>query len=299
MPASNTGHEGQRFEVNRAVIMADIVGSTALYEQLGDLRARELVSQGLEMMELTVTSHAGRLIKSLGDGILACFEGPEATTAALAISERIGALLLEARVGVHFGSVIEDGGDLFGDTVNTAARLASAARPSEVLVSRQVWDQLPADIRDLGRFISPISVKGKRDPVEVFSILTNENESFQTIGIGADSEQPVLGAGSIELAFRGQSWLLEGPGSLLIGRGCECDVVVDYEQTSRTHLQVSYRAPVFMLTDSSTNGTTVVHDSGAPVLIHRRDTVLFGKGWIYPGSIPGRPDSPAIEYQID
>ena len=142
-------------------------------------------------------------------------------------------------------------------------------------------------------------MKGKREPVEVFSILAQSEDCPPTfVDSSGDLSQENTPSTSLELSFGGERLTLEGPGDLLIGRGEECDLRVEHTQASRTHARIFYRAPVFMLEDSSSNGTTVVQDSGARVLIHRRGTVLFGCGKIYPGSTPGAADALAIEYQV-
>lgn len=290
--------QGGQIETPLSVLMADIVNSTSLYEDLGDLRARELVGSGMEVMSATIERHGGRLIKSLGDGILACFEDSAAATAALEISEQVSSLTLEVRVGVHYGSVIDDGVDIFGDTVNTTARLASAARPSEVLFSKQVWDQIPAKIRERGRSIPSITVKGKREPVEVFSIITDCGEYATTLVDDHKARHRNAPSTSLELTLEGKQLRLEGEGNLLIGRGQECDLRIEHDKTSRTHARIFYRAPAFVLEDSSTNGTTVVQDSGAKALIHRRKTVLIGRGKIYAGATPGTANAQPIGYRV-
>lgn len=291
--------QGGRIDAPRSVLMADIVNSTLMYERLGDLRARELVGSGMEAMVSAVSEHGGRLVKSMGDGILACFEGAGATPAGLEICRRVSNLILEARVGVHHGTVIDDDdGDIFGDTVNTAARLASAARPCEVLISKQVWEQLPDNVRELCRSIPPIGVKGKAKPVEVYSIFTQAEDCGQTMLQEPVSRQQSMEASNLELRLGEVRLVLDGPGSYVIGRGQECDIRVDNERTSRAHAKVFLRGSAFMLEDSSTNGTTVLPDSGAAVRIHRRDTALFGRGKIYLGSKPGSPGAMAVEYYV-
>jgi hypothetical protein len=167
-----------------------------------------------------------------------------------------------------------------------------------VLLSRPVWIRLPDEIRERAHSLHSIGVKGKREPVEVFSILKSSGEFCATLLDASGDAQQEAPCSCIELRLGEECLRLEGPGSLLVGRGPDCDLRVEHEQTSRTHLRVFYRAPAFMLEDTSSNGTTVVQESGAPVLIHRRETVLFGSGRIYPGSIPGSPGAVAIEYLV-
>jgi adenylate cyclase len=278
--------------------MADIVSSTALYERLGDARARELVAKGLRAMSDTVIEHGGRTVKSLGDGILACFEGPAAADAALDMCSRLAAQFLEVRVGLHSGHVIDDDqGDIFGDTVNTAARLASVARPSEVLLSKAIWDQASASIRAQGRPLSPIRVKGKAEPVEIYSILTECSEVGETL-IQDPGELQGDAPSALILILDGLTYTLTSTGEFVVGRGKECSLHVDHHQASRRHARLFYRAPHFVLEDSSSNGTTVVQRGGGRLLLRRKEIVLLGEGYIYPGSTPDTDDNCCIEFSV-
>ena len=154
------------------------------------------------------------------------------------MSERISSLTLEIRVGVHYGLVIEDGSDIFGDTVNTAARLASAARPSEVLLSKQLWAQLPTEIRNRGRPIPPISVKGKREPIEVFSILTQSDDCPATLVDSVDQPQEIVPSTSLDLSLGEERFTLKGTGEVRSGRVYECDLRIEHTQASRTHARI-------------------------------------------------------------
>ena len=127
MSGSGGGRAGAA-EVQRAVLMADIVSSTELYERLGDQRARELVATGLAEMDTTISAHGGRLIKSMGDGVLACFEA------------KTGRLIYQARLGSGFGgftgSPVASGGKIYyvsevGDVV-----VVKAGTPELKIVSR-------------------------------------------------------------------------------------------------------------------------------------------------------------------
>lgn len=286
-------------ETQRSVLMADIVSSTSLYERLGDARARELVAAGLEAMAGTVEAQGGRVVKSLGDGILACFEGTAAALAAVEICDRLSALMMQVRVGAHFGPVIDDGGDIFGDTVNTTARLASVARPFEVLLTESLVDRLAPALRERCRRLPSITVKGKQEPVEIYSIVTQVSEHAETF-LEAPGDPARRPAGvRLELELDGVRHVLQGPGSLLIGRGPECDLRVDHQRASRAHARVFFRAPDFLLEDSSANGTTVVQEGGARALIYRRETLLLGRGSIYPGATPGSEGARAITFVVD
>src|SRR5689334_17305305 len=111
-----------------AVMFADICGSTALYDRLGDDMARMLISKCISVMLDKVSTYRGTLIKTIGDEILCTFHSAEdAMNAASAMQNAIEngnhgeENPMHIRIGFHYGDVICETGDVFGDTVNVAA----------------------------------------------------------------------------------------------------------------------------------------------------------------------------------
>ncbi|QDU83107.1 Adenylate cyclase 2 [Planctomycetes bacterium Pla163] len=283
-----------------SLLVADIVSSTALYERLGDKRARAMVASGLELMSLAVRLAGGRVVKTMGDGLLACFEGVGAAKAGLGMLERIYDEPVDIRVGVHVGDVIEVDGDIFGDAVNTVARIASIARANEILISRPLWEQIPAELQELARPVPHVSVKGKREPLELYSVLGHgsaEVETGMTMMVTAERPSSVR-TRTIRLAHLGRMLELAGEGAVKIGRSLECDIPIAHHEASRLHARVFYRRPDFLIEDTSTNGTYLVPDNGRPVHLSRRETVLLGKGRLYPGANPGSDDAVWIEFEV-
>jgi class 3 adenylate cyclase len=138
-----TGRRPQRApqRVLATVLFEDIVESTQRAVALGDARWRDLLAAHDRAVESAVEQAQGHVVKHLGDGTLATFDGPaRAVRAALAIREATRALGLEVRVGVHTGEVERIGADVGGIAVHIGARVAAAAAPGEVLVSRTVTD---------------------------------------------------------------------------------------------------------------------------------------------------------------
>src|ERR1700759_5648311 len=118
-----------------AVLFADIAGSTSLYEVLGDARAKAMIDEALAVMKAVTAQQQGRVIKTIGDEVMCVFDTPDrGFIAASDMQARIDGLPVadgakrKIRVGFHAGPVIEEHGDVFGDTVNTAARMAGLAK---------------------------------------------------------------------------------------------------------------------------------------------------------------------------
>src|SRR5438132_753259 len=116
------------------VLFADVSGSTKLYETAGDAAALTAIGRCIEHMRKAAESTGGRVVKTIGDEIMALFPSPDA--AAGAASEmhatieqlpEVGGAKLGVRVGFHSGPVIQREDDVFGDTVNMAARLGEQA----------------------------------------------------------------------------------------------------------------------------------------------------------------------------
>jgi pimeloyl-ACP methyl ester carboxylesterase len=138
-----TGTTGERRPERSlaTVLFTDIAGSTALAAELGDRRWRALLGEHDRIAREQVERYGGRPVKSLGDGLLAAFDGPaRAIRAAGAIRDATRSLGVRIRSGLHAGEVEMIGEDIGGLTVHIGARIGSLAEPGEVLASRTVKD---------------------------------------------------------------------------------------------------------------------------------------------------------------
>ena len=123
------------------ILFTDIVGSTERAASVGDRRWTALLDAHDELVRRELDRHRGREVKTTGDGFVACFDGPaRAIRCALAIVRSAQNLGVQVRVGLHTGECEVRGDDLGGVAVHIAARVGSAAGPSEVLVSGTVKD---------------------------------------------------------------------------------------------------------------------------------------------------------------
>ena len=123
------------------VLFTDIVGSTRLAAELGDRAWRRLLGQHFEIIRRSLDRFDGREVKSVGDGILATFDGPaRAVRCAAAIREGVAELGIEVRAGLHTGEIELEPGDIAGLAVHIAARISAMAAAREILVSSTVKD---------------------------------------------------------------------------------------------------------------------------------------------------------------
>jgi class 3 adenylate cyclase/tetratricopeptide (TPR) repeat protein len=122
------------------ILFTDVEGSTDLSTRVGDERVQELMRAQEDLVRREVQAHGGREVKSLGDGFMLAFPSPQAALdCAVAVQKVLDARRadgsVEVRMGLNTGEVTERGGDLFGATVNIAARVAAKARGGQILVS--------------------------------------------------------------------------------------------------------------------------------------------------------------------
>jgi pimeloyl-ACP methyl ester carboxylesterase len=138
-----TGSRGrvQTDRVLATVMFTDIVASTKQAAELGDGRWREVLDRYYEIARRQIERFGGRQVKTIGDGVLATFDGPaRAVRGASAISDAVRPLGIQVRAGLHTGECEVMGSDVGGIAVNIGARVSSLAGPGEVLVSRTVKD---------------------------------------------------------------------------------------------------------------------------------------------------------------
>lgn len=159
----------------RTIMFTDIVDSTAMTERLGDARAVEMVRAHDAMVRRVLHDKGGREVKHTGDGIMAAFDdAADAVDAARAIQRAFEAFnlasreKLRVRIGLDAGEPVADHNDLFGATVQMAARLCQSAEPDTILVSEAVSGALPGrfSLVDLGSR----NLKGFGRPVETFAV---------------------------------------------------------------------------------------------------------------------------------
>ena len=126
-----------------AVLFADVSDSTRLYENMGDTAAFTQVRECLQILNEAAQRYHGRVVKTIGDGAMCVFSNAEdAARSAIEMQDRIdlrppspGRSKLTIRIGFHYGAVLREGDDVFGDTVNVAARMAGLAVPGQILMT--------------------------------------------------------------------------------------------------------------------------------------------------------------------
>jgi len=272
-----------------SVMFADVAGSTKLYEQMGDQRANSIISEVIEIMCDAITTFSGTVIKTIGDEVMCRFLHPDdCAKAAIQIQESlelgmIQGAFVSVRIGFHIGSVlIQDDGDIFGDTVNTAARMAGIAKGRQIVLTKSSAELLSDELQLKARDFDTVLVKGKEEPLSISELVwenTGVTKMVSIVGLLSQLKKEIV------LNCNGKDYSADtDDGEIQIGRNPESDFVVDTEFVSRMHAKITVKRGNFVLVDQSTNGTYVRTLDGNTRYLRRDEAVLTGSGIICLGT---------------
>jgi class 3 adenylate cyclase len=295
-------------DVEVAILFADVVGSTQLYEQLGDVKAREMVARCLDIMRDATEANRGTVIKTMGDEVMSTFStADDAMNAARRMQERISsepALQhdhghVAIRIGCHFGSVVQEQRDIFGSAVHIANRMTSQAKAKQIITTLSTVERLSPDWQSMARQIDIATVRGKADEVVLFEVLWQPEEAtsmLPTMQFGKRAGRPKR----LSLRYQGKEILVgEGRKSVTLGRAEDNDVVVKGNLISRLHARVEASRDKFTLFDESTNGTFVHTETGEEIFVRRDSTQLTGEGVIGLGRAAQPGTALAVHYVVE
>jgi hypothetical protein len=183
---------------------------------------------------------------------------------------------LKLRVAFHYGPTIKENNDVFGDTVNTAARLVTLGKPGQILTSRETIDLLPSQWLSKCRHIDRAVVKGKADTLDIYEVFDQEEDLTQmTEGVILRESQFL----TLVMRYDRQEFIFRNDRSqFFLGRGLQCDIVIKEELASRQHATLESRQGKFFITDQSTNGTWIRSDEGEEIFLRREEMLLPGHG---------------------
>ena len=287
-------------DIELAILFADVVGSTRLYDLMGDVRAREMVAICIDVMRSATEQRQGTVIKTMGDEVMATFPTADAALEAAAqMQQQISSHAqlkgdgqpVAIRIGCHFGPVMLENRDVFGATVHTANRMTSQAKAGQIVTTAATVEQLSPEWRAACRQIDIATLKGQGSEVALYEVLW-QTEDVTSMVPGIATEQRPARSMRLRLRCDDRELLVdEQHSSITIGRAEDNDVVIKGNLISRLHARIEISRNKFVLVDQSTNGT-FVQISGEEEAFVRRDSMpIKGEGLIGLGRIPDR-DSP-------
>ena len=293
-----------------AIVFADVVGSTELYESLGDDDARETVQRCVNCMKECTTEFDGEVIKTMGDEVMSTFTTADAAmNAASQMQQRItnGNLSgkedtkVSIRIGCHFGHVVVEERDIFGSSVATANRMTSQAKAGQIITTESTVDLLSEEWKAVVRQIGVATLRGQIDEVALFEVLWQPEEATSMLPKIDWGDTEVKQPGKLSLKFQGEEVVLAADGlrSVTLGRADENNVTIKGNLISRVHARIELNKSHYVIIDESTNGTFVQRDDGEEVYVRRDSAQLTGSGLIGLGRVAARGTPLAVEYECE
>jgi class 3 adenylate cyclase len=284
-----------------AILFADVSGSTTLYERLGDRAALKAVEQVIDLLRRAVATYRGRVVKTIGDEVMAVFRDADtALQAASDMQTRVAALptfadaRLAIRIGFHYGATLEENGDYFGDAVNTAARMAGLAKGGQIITTAATVAALSPLLREGTREVAALSVKGKQAEVQVCEVLWQTGEDLTMLAgkLAQASTEAVL-----RLQCGARTVVMDGDlATVQIGRDVAHQIPITDKMASRLHGRIERRGDKFYYVDLSTNGTYLTIEGDVETVLRRDQAMLRGRGTLSFGHSATDPGAELVTF---
>ena len=286
------------------VLFVDVCGSTGLYERVGDTIAHAVIEKCVEALKDKTKVTGGQVIKTIGDEVMSVFPTVGAAVrAAVEMQEcidempTIGAAKIGVRTGFHYGPVVERDGDVFGDTVNLAARLAGLATKGQILTSRETVDRMTLSERATSRRLYSIQVKGRESEVDLYEILWQQSDDQTTLSSQRTLQKQKQT--TLRIKYLERELVLDGTKTALtLGRDKSAGLIIVDRMASRLQGKIECRLGKFVLADHSANGTFVTLDNEPEVVLRREELVLRGRGVIAFGQ-PRAGATEVVEFECE
>jgi class 3 adenylate cyclase/RNase P/RNase MRP subunit p29 len=295
-------------DIELAILFADVVGSTRLYDLMGDVRARDMVATCIEVMRSATEQRQGTVIKTMGDEVMATFPTADAALNAAAQMQqqisshaqlKVDGQPVAIRIGCHFGPVMLENRDVFGAAVHTANRMTSQAKAGQIVTTAATVEKLSPEWRSACRQIDIATLKGQGNEIVLYEVLWQQEDVTSMVpGIAGD----VRPARAVRLRLRTEDRELlvdERHSSVTIGRAEDNDVVVKGNLISRLHARIEISRNKFVLVDQSTNGTFVQTADGEEAFVRRDSVQIKGQGMIGLGRLPEQGSPQTIRFNCE
>ncbi|HUP93806.1 MAG TPA: adenylate/guanylate cyclase domain-containing protein [Burkholderiales bacterium] len=288
------------------MLFADVSESGNLYQKLGDTAARNIIDGCIGVLSGVLPRFEGILTKTLGDAILCLF--PTADLAVLAAGEmqaavtqlRTGGHAVAIHIGVAYGPVLLEDGDVFGDTVNVAAYLTAVAMREQILATEATSGALSPPLRSCIRPVFQTVLKGSMSESMVFQVLW-KTDRMEITDVNLPTHKTIPGdTGSLMVSLGDARVRVDQlRPTMTMGRAEDCDLVVTDPYASRKHLTIRLMRTRFYLIDHSINGTFVTLDGGPEVHVLRQDLPLDSSGEIALGRSRAANSDGLISFSYD
>lgn len=302
--------------VQTTVVFTDLHGSTAVFEALGNALATETVTQITTWVGQQCVQAGGRLVKTLGDGVLVMFPDSQSAVSAVVEIQRTHSnrilrappnLRMPMRIGVASGEVEIVAGDCYGDAVNVAARLCDLCGPYQIWANAAAVNTVDEFPGMTLRVLGPINIRGRAEPCTVYQIEWHEDAASDFLTMQGEldpthssGERDALGR-EVELAWLGTTRRFKSfELPIQIGRVRDVDFVVNDPRVSRIHARLEWRNGSVVFVDTSSYGSWIRFSgtTGSDVLLRREECVLHGKGELALGASFADASVPTVAFTI-
>jgi len=302
--------------VQTTVVFTDLHGSTAVFEALGNVRATEIITQITSWIAKQCELNGGRVVKTLGDGVLAMFPDGQRAVNAVVDLQRLHAknliraqpdLRMAIRIGVASGEVEIVAGDCYGDAVNVAARLCDLCGPHQIWANAAALSSVDESPGITFRVLGPISIRGRAEPCNVYQIEWREEMATDFLTMQGELD-PIYASGDvdalgreIELTWMGSTKRFKSfELPIQIGRVRDVEFVVNDPRVSRSHARLEWRNGSVVFIDASSYGSWIrfTGATGSDVLLRRDECVLHGKGELALGASFADASVPTVTFSI-
>ncbi|MFW2372091.1 MAG: adenylate/guanylate cyclase domain-containing protein [Gammaproteobacteria bacterium] len=290
---------------NITVMFADVAGSTELYQQFGDVHANAIIHDIIDMMSDITIKNSGKIVKTIGDEIMCRFhKADNAFITASVIQEMLqnrpkvnGAKVL-VRIGMHTGqALLREDGDVFGDVVNVASRVVAIAKGNQIITTKTTIDALSPVFQTSCREFDRIPLKGQSEESVICEVVWEADDATR-MSTMINFIDTIPSARQLHLKYQDKEIVLNPLSPRLsLGRGSQCDFVINSIHASRSHATIEFRRGKFVIIDQSTNGTFVKNDDSSEVYLRREEQPIMGNGTISLGVNTGHEPHQQIYFR--
>ena len=290
-------------ERQTTVLFADVLGAADLIAKAGDATAAGALAGCLERLRKAAEGCGGRVVNRASDKLMVLTATPDqAADAAAAMHTSLDSMpqytevKLALGIGFHHGPVIQKGNEVFGDTVNLAARLVELAASGQIVTTRETAQSLSPLYRAWMRKLYSIDLKGRSDQVALCELVWRADDNATLFARRKDVK---VAPTALTLIYHDKKLVRRRDrDAVTFGRGDDCGMQILDAEASRLHCTIEKRQDKFVLTDHSTNGTYVTMEGSPEVLIQREEITLGKRGKLAFGQ-PAVSTKEIVSFTID
>ena len=286
------------------VLFAALLGAEEMQSRAGEKAGHDALERCEFRLGQAAASCGGRLARGIGDKLMVLSATPDSAADAASAMHLVmdklpktGDVKLGMGIGFHFGPVIQKGDEVFGDTVNLAARLCEQAGPGQIILTDWTAKLLSPLYRGFLRNLDKAQLKGRSDEVGLCELVWRADDNATAFSRWQPDHKPVQSV--LHLVYRDKKVDRRREKDIVtIGRGEDCGLQVYDDQASRHHCSIEHRKDKWVVVDVSTNGTYVSIEGEKEIELNHEELVLTKKGRITLGQ-PAMQAKEVVEFSIE